>query len=429
MQPVAPTSRPAQFSQLQADSNTASAAPSSAVQGRAASLPELIRIGDMIVGLGQLNTSLSGAQKELLDAVLRASPETFRRETQGDSPPGSHARTVAMKDLFPTDAPARDLPPKLRVSCELYTSQGTSSPSLARLQITDLESKNLYCNAGFEPVAAARQRASSPLANALPATTSARQNSDDTSKRTHLISSLLCCFAGKVELSNDQPMRSMPTSTNSPTATSRPPASVAQATRHVTTPSPGMNFFTNRVGEQYFAQSQPRVAVDLGAGGGRDTRYLAGKNCRVDAVDPDPVMKGALAAEAGPRLRTITDTLRGAAFENDSIDLINAQRVLPFIHGEDLKADLRESFRILKPGGHLSASFFETGHSWNKQNKPKLHFDSEATVRSLLHDAGFEMGPDDCHVDNDRNHKAANGEIVENWKEIWIVATKPQASS
>ncbi|OLU13711.1 hypothetical protein BVH01_20400 [Pseudomonas sp. PA1(2017)] len=190
-----------------------------------------------------------------------------------------------------------------------------------------------------------------------------------------------------------------------------------------------MNFFTNRIGEQYFAQSVPRVAVDLGAGGGRDTRYLAGKNCRVNAVDPDPQMEGALAAEAGPRLRTITSTLRGAAFENDSIDLINAQRVLPFIHGEDLKADLRESFRILKPGGHLNASFFETGHSWNKQNNPKIHFDSEATVRSLLRDAGFEMGPDDCHVNNVRNHKSASGKIVENWKEIWVVATKPQASS
>lgn len=123
------------------------------------------------------------------------------------------------------------------------------------------------------------------------------------------------------------------------------------------------NSFGRAVGEYERARpSYPQEAVDwlvpdgvgtvldLGAGSGKLTRSLVAKGLDVVAVEPDDVMRAALAS-ALPSVRALKGTAEDIPLPDASVDMITAAQSW---HWVDEARALPEAARVLKPGGSLA---------------------------------------------------------------------------
>jgi len=199
---------------------------------------------------------------------------------------------------------------------------------------------------------------------------------------------------------------------------------VVRATAHYKSPTAGLNTFLKKYGA--VTQEPHKVAIDLGAGGGRDTRALAANGWRITAVDTSPETVKALSDTDSNQVEVFQGTLQQAKVSDGAIGLVNAQRVLPYLVAEDLRDTLRETARILRPGGHLCASFFGPNHTWNDgEHEPTFH--SQKDIQQLLSEAGLTII--EMHSWN-KPLKSAKGKLVPNWHEINVIAEKkkPQQS-
>jgi len=93
-----------------------------------------------------------------------------------------------------------------------------------------------------------------------------------------------------------------------------------------------------------------RTVLDLGAGTGKFTRSLVARGLDVIAVEPDDVMRAAL-ADALPAVRALKGTAEGIPLPDASVDLITAAQSW---HWVDESRALPEAARVLKPGGSLA---------------------------------------------------------------------------
>lgn len=193
---------------------------------------------------------------------------------------------------------------------------------------------------------------------------------------------------------------------------------VAQATAHRSSATPGLKAFLDQPDAADIRRTG--VAIDLGAGGGRDTRALIRAGwTQVHAVDVDP--------HAGTALRDVMasgsavmhiGTLQNADIPQGGADIVNAQRALPFI--EDLPGTLSRAHDLLRPGGVLVASFFGPEHSWAE--KPKVSVHGPEQVQQMLEAQGFELVA--LNHMQEANRTAANGRTVPMWHEIQVQARR-----
>lgn len=109
--------------------------------------------------------------------------------------------------------------------------------------------------------------------------------------------------------------------------------------------------------------AEPRFAVDLGCGAGRDARELLKAGWRVLAVDREPAAMVALVAlvtataqDLRPRLATQVADL--AEFEVPPCDLVNASLSLPFLASEAYWEAWRRIVAALPVGGRFAAMLF-----------------------------------------------------------------------
>jgi len=106
-------------------------------------------------------------------------------------------------------------------------------------------------------------------------------------------------------------------------------------------------------------------ALDLGAGGGRDTRYLLAHGWQVTAVDSEPASIAILSQVQDPNLKVVQSSIQDFSFGREEYDLVNAQFSLPFVpaaHFEEVFARIKEA---LKPGGIFAGVFFGPHDEWN----------------------------------------------------------------
>ncbi|TFD53351.1 class I SAM-dependent methyltransferase [Cryobacterium frigoriphilum] len=133
----------------------------------------------------------------------------------------------------------------------------------------------------------------------------------------------------------------------------------------------------------------PGTAIDLGCGGGIETRYLLQNGWRVHAIDADPASAG--------RVRVgLSDTqlgrlsFRSARFEEladspeglPAADLVNACFSLPFCAPESFPALWAQICAALRPGAGFSGELFGPHDSW--AGRPDMNFHSRAEVDELL---------------------------------------------
>lgn len=126
-------------------------------------------------------------------------------------------------------------------------------------------------------------------------------------------------------------------------------------------------------------------ALDLGAGAGRDTRYLLEQGFQVTAVDAEPRAVALLSALPQTRLRVVQSSFEDFTFADAAYDLISAQYALPFLpkgHFDDVFARLKAA---LVPGGIFAGQFFGVNDEWNTPDRD-MTFLTRAEAEALLSD-------------------------------------------
>jgi tellurite methyltransferase len=106
------------------------------------------------------------------------------------------------------------------------------------------------------------------------------------------------------------------------------------------------------------------VALDLGCGAGRDTRYLSGQGLAVTALDADPVAEQYVMHPLSENAHFIHTDFESFAF--GSYDLINASMSLPFLRPDAFEGILQKIKSSLKPRGIFVGSFLGPYDEWNK---------------------------------------------------------------
>ena len=106
---------------------------------------------------------------------------------------------------------------------------------------------------------------------------------------------------------------------------------------------------------RWFVPDGARLVVELGAGTGKLTRAVAALGVQVVAVEPDPRM---LAVLRGLGLDGVEGSAEAIPFGAGAADAVVAGSSL---HWFELASALRESHRVLRPGGRI-------GFGWNHRD-------------------------------------------------------------
>lgn len=127
-------------------------------------------------------------------------------------------------------------------------------------------------------------------------------------------------------------------------------------------------------------------ALDFGAGGLRDTRYLLKFPFKeIDVVDSSKVMKE-LAETLRKRSKLniyIQDFTDFPAIAN-RYNIINAQFSLPFIRNTKQKEILNKLISSLANNGVFVGNFFGEKDAWNDEDHPEITFYSKKGAQDIL---------------------------------------------
>jgi membrane dipeptidase len=133
--------------------------------------------------------------------------------------------------------------------------------------------------------------------------------------------------------------------------------------------------------------SEPGLAVDLGAGTGRDTLELLRRGWRVIAIDGEPEAVNKIVQLAGAdasRLEAVVGRYESASWP--ACELVNASYAIPFCPPELFPDVWARIVGSIVPGGRFSGQFFGPNDDWARTG---LVIQSRAEVERLL--SAFEI--------------------------------------
>ena len=129
---------------------------------------------------------------------------------------------------------------------------------------------------------------------------------------------------------------------------------------------------------------EPRLAVDLGAGEGRDTAELLRRGWRVEAIDAHPESVSRIRARPDlvgtERLATTVGTFEECFIPRCS--LVNASYALPFCEPSLFEGVWRKIRGAVVPWGRFAGQFFGDRDTW--ASIPGRTHVTEARARALL---------------------------------------------
>lgn len=153
------------------------------------------------------------------------------------------------------------------------------------------------------------------------------------------------------------------------------------------------------------ARDEPRFAVDLGCGGGRDTRELLNAGWRVLAIDRESVAIATVEAVTAPDLRAALEARVGdlADVELPACDLVNASLSLPFLPPDAYWGTWGRILAALPVGGRVAAMLF--GDRDGSASDPAMTCPPPGEIRASL--GSFEI---EHWSDREEDTKTALGE-------------------
>jgi trans-aconitate methyltransferase len=162
-------------------------------------------------------------------------------------------------------------------------------------------------------------------------------------------------------------------------------------------------------------------ALDLGAGAGRDTRYLLEQGFTVTAVDADPHAVAHLASLPQDRLRVVQSSFEDFAFAPAGYYLISAQFALPFVPRDRFFAVFARLQAALAPGGVFAGQCFGPRDQWNAPGH-SMTFLTRGEVAELLR--GLEVI--ELREEDADGHTASGS--PKHWHVFHILARRPSAA-
>jgi len=159
---------------------------------------------------------------------------------------------------------------------------------------------------------------------------------------------------------------------------------------------------------------EPGLAVDLGAGTGRDTAELLRRGWRVVAIDAHVDAVARLRALEGPVEVVHADY---ASAEWPDANLINASFSLPFAAPQDFDRAWSRVRATLRPGGRFCGQLFGPRDEWAPA--ADMNFQTRAEVERLLD--GWEVERLD---ELDEDGETATGRR-KHWHLFHVVARRP----
>ncbi len=163
-------------------------------------------------------------------------------------------------------------------------------------------------------------------------------------------------------------------------------------------------------------------ALDLGAGAGRDTRYLLEQGFQVTAVDAEPRSVALLATLPQDHLQVAQSSFADFPFAFATYDLINAQFALPFMPSDRFTTVFVRLKAALVPGGVFAGQFFGVHDEWNSPERARaMTFLTRGEAEGLLSDLEvIELTEEDAD-----GHKADGS--PKHWHIFHILARRPSA--
>lgn len=164
---------------------------------------------------------------------------------------------------------------------------------------------------------------------------------------------------------------------------------------------------------------EPRLAVDLGAGEGRDTAELLRRGWRVEAIDAHPESVSRIRARPDlvgtERLATTVGTFEECFIPRCS--LVNASYALPFCEPSLFEGVWRKIRGAVVPWGRFAGQFFGDRDTW--ASIPGRTHVTEARARALLEGWVVE------HFEVEESDKPDASGRPKHWHIFHIVARNP----
>ncbi len=165
----------------------------------------------------------------------------------------------------------------------------------------------------------------------------------------------------------------------------------------------------------------PGLAVDLGAGTGRDTLYLLRKGWRVIALDYEllalEIITNRAHNEGLCQFEVQLNTFKDMVLP-ENVDLINASFSLPFCDPQDFPECWKNIIDHLAIGGRFSGQFFGDQDEW-VSNSPEMTFLTEEQIKNLFKD-NFEIE----YIEVQKGLIPTSQSPNKNWHLVHIVAKK-----
>ncbi len=129
--------------------------------------------------------------------------------------------------------------------------------------------------------------------------------------------------------------------------------------------------------------TEPKRALDLGAGALGDSKYLASKGYEVTAVDSEESVK--YLTSGIPNLTVIVIPMENFVPDGE-YDLVNAQYALPFVSKEHFWKVLTMAIGSLKMGGIFCGTFFGPEDEWHNDSTLTFVSKNELEKKLLAYD-------------------------------------------
>lgn len=170
---------------------------------------------------------------------------------------------------------------------------------------------------------------------------------------------------------------------------------------------------------------QTRFAIDLGAGGGRDTLKLLRERWKVSAYDVTPRSLRSIRRRGGRLSRRGELVLHRVSFQKMklpkcSAHLINASFSLPFVSRHEFPEIWDKVVGALKTGGIFSGHLFGAEDEWNDDES--MTFFTEPEVRQLIRDSDLEV----IYFNEVRETAPGGGNPEKRWHYFELVLRKPK---